>query len=93
MKRQEFSVNAHYDEADEVVEVVTRCSPNLIRAGMDIASMQVVEVVPEEGAIAPPLEPAPAMQPIQHSSELDSFIDAQWKERSSGPVLPNTRGF
>ncbi|MEA5447960.1 hypothetical protein VB780_05225 [Leptolyngbya sp. CCNP1308] len=93
MKRQEFSVNAHYDEANEVVEVVIRCSPNLIRAGMDIARMQVVEVVPEEGPIAAPLEPAPSLPPKQHSSELDAFIDSEWQERSSGPVLPNVRGF
>ena len=92
MKSQEFSVKAHYDDEANVVEVVIRCSPNLIRPGMDIAQMQVVEVVPKEGPVAQPLEPAPAPT-IRPSAELDAFIDGEWQERSRGPVLPNTRGF
>lgn len=70
MKTQEFSVNAQYDEAAQVVEVVIRCSPNLIRAGMDIAGMQVEEVVPREGAIAPALAAAP--------THLGTTAPAQW---------------
>ena len=101
MKSQEFSVRADYDEAAQVVEIVIRCSPNLIRPGMDIAAMQVQEVIPKEGAIAPPLEPPSVAQVAQvetigpdlHDSIDTSFIDANWREQSRGPVLPYTGSF
>ena len=102
MRSQEFSVRADYDEAANVVEILIRCSPNLIRPGMDIAAMQVQEVIPKEGAIAPPLEPPPVAPPVAmaetigpdlHNSIDMDFIDANWRAQSSGPVLPNTRGF
>lgn len=85
--QQTFTVETVQDQVQEVVEVTIRCSPNLIQMGLDVARMQVEQVTRDSNP-----QPPPQLEG-QHSPELDGFIDAQWKERSTGPTLPNMRGF
>lgn len=88
--KQEFSVQTTED--DDVVEVAIRCSRKMVQMALDVARVQVEEVTPQdfqpprlqEGALAEPITP------IQRRAELDAFVDAEWQERSNGPVLPNT---
>jgi hypothetical protein len=92
--KQEFSVHTDHDHAAQVVEVVIRCSPGLVRMAIDVAIVQVEEVTPihgtprlQEGPQAEPPRPAPPAP----SRVQDEWIDAQWAERNLGPVLPNLR--
>ena len=62
MNKQQLSVHAEYNQADEAIEIVIRCSPGMVGIAMEAAQMQIAEVAPG-GAVAPPIEewvPTPA---------------------------------
>lgn len=86
--QQTFTVETVEDHAQEVVEITIRCSPNLIQTGLEVARMQVATI----GDPRPQPAPEPPRQLEAPDPGIHDFMDAQWRERASGPVLPNTGG-
>lgn len=78
--KQEFSVHAEHDQAAQVVELVIRCSPNLVRMALDVALLQIEEVTPDQAPaerVALPAALNTAAPPVP-----------TWEHRGSSPVLP-----
>lgn len=65
MNKQQLSVHAHYDQAEQAIEIVIRCSPAMIGIAMEAARMQIGEIEPP-GDMAPAIDewvPAPTQAP------------------------------
>jgi hypothetical protein len=55
--KQQLSVHAEYNQAEQAIEIVIRCSPGMVSIAMEAAQMQIAEVAPG-GAVAPAIAPA-----------------------------------
>jgi hypothetical protein len=95
--RKTFLVEIDHDEAADLVSIEIKCAPNMVPVAMDVVRMQneaqasaIIHQL-QEGPVAPPLQPR-NLVPL-HQPNIDAWVDAEWKERERGPVLPNTRGF
>lgn len=96
--KKTFMVETDHDTDSDLVTIAIKCTPPMVPVAMDVVRMQTeaqIEPMPQlqEGAIAPPLTPRQPAPVVPIRSQVDTWVDAEWKERSSGPVLPNTRGF
>ena len=89
--RQDFSVQTTEEEG--TVEITIRCTTKFVQMALDVARVQVEEVNPSQ--MQPPrLQEGPVAEPLQpRSPEFDAYVDAEWRDRGSGPVLPNMNGY
>lgn len=102
--RKTFIVKTDHDPEQDLMTIEIKCAPAMVAVAMDVVRMQT-ETGPiphgghsvnvhqlEEGPIAPPLQPRNVV-PLHQQNQVDAWVDAEWKEKSTGPVLPNMRGY